>query len=488
MGTTTGNAKSAGGAAPKKVLVAIHGIGDQTRFATLQQLVHRCLAHRGLPQGVPIGKLHSRLVSTVGGAEQLEAWGQVSPLPALGFAEVHWADIAREGEEYLLEETVRWAHTIAERLAVLDLVSATPGAPPRRPIDLEAVRRTLTDVATAISVARLANRLLAKLELGSVDLDRLLVRYLGDVQLFAEFASKRARILARFEKAMEAIDARAAREAGAEEVEIHLCAHSQGSVVAFLGLLDGWKAGKPWLRRVRSLMTIGSPIDTFLLLWPELWTPYGQVPPRGGGTPIRWLNYADRGDPIGYELHAAAEFVRYLAPGLFAAGDPDDRIYSRYVVPGKAHVDYWNDDAPFREWLATAVGIQPADGGPSGPPADRLARRILSTLLLFLLPAILAWLAAHSLGAAVDGILGERALFSLGRVAATAFLLLGAIALGGASRVSRRPFWLALGAGLFAAGAGCFLLAFPYAAAASLATILLLAAVGQNLLDRRVPS
>jgi len=491
--TKTKVAKSGTPKAALKVLVAVHGIGDQTRFATLQQLVHRCLSCRGKPQGVPIGKLHSLLVKAGTDPEELEAWGEISPLPGDAFAEVYWADIGRANEEYVLEDSVRWAHTIVERLLVVDLKAGQPpgpSGPPAAPqiprgIDAEAVRRTLTDIATAISIVRLANRALTHLKLGSVELDHALVRYLGDVQLFAEFASKRALILARFEDAMQRIEARAARRGQGREVEIHLCAHSQGSVVAFMGLLDAWKAGSPWLRRVRSFMTIGSPIDKFLILWPELWYAFCGLPaPAHGSLSIPWANYADRGDPVGYELDTARYFMRFVDPGLFDGGGPVDRIYSRYAIPGKAHIDYWEDDAPFREWLAKGVDGGGLAAAHPSPPADRTTIRILSTVILFALPAAMAWLAAHFIGTAIDGVLGADAIFTFGRVAATALLVLGSVAFGGASRVSRRPFWLVLGAGLFCGGATWALLVFPFWYVAPAVAVLLVAALAQNLFDR----
>ena len=47
---------------PPKVLVAIHGIGDQTRYETLQHLVNLCFGHYQRPRGVPIGLLQRQQV------------------------------------------------------------------------------------------------------------------------------------------------------------------------------------------------------------------------------------------------------------------------------------------------------------------------------------------------------------------------------------------------------------------------------------------
>lgn len=470
-------AAAGGPQAPLRVLVAVHGIGDQTGFGTLQQLVNLCLGHRRQPRGVPIGKLHSRLRPPEGGPA---AWAEVGPLPGLGFAEVFWADIGRAHESHVLEDPVRWAETIVQRLDVLDAAVPAPGddAPP---LDRAAARRVLHDFGQALRFARLLNHALVRLGAGSIDLDRTLVRSLGDVQLFAEYAGPRAAVLARFHEVMRRIDAAAA----GRDVEIHICAHSQGSVVALLGLLEACVFAQPWLDRVRSLLTIGSPIDKFLILWPELFAPFvdnGRKGPR-----IRWRNYNDLTDPVGYELDTARAYWPRVHPALFREQSPEDRQFRRYLVPGKSHVDYWHDQEVFAEWLAHDVGLL----GAAAPPGSRALAAALARVLLFALPLAFSWGAAHALGAAIQAIEPAVA-FDLFRVGAMGLLIYGTVALAGARHASRRARWPLLGVALFAAGAAAALAAFPHWATRLSTAILLASALVQNVLDslpaRRAPA
>lgn len=457
-------------AAPLRVLVAVHGIGDQTEYATLQQLVNLCLGRTALPKGVPIGKLHSKLRPPP--PALAPAWAELQPLPGFGFAEVFWADLGREREEYLLEDTVRWADTIVQRLEVIDdqVERITGGG---KPIDRLGVQRVLRDVALCVQLARLLNRGLTFLGLGSVELDKMLIRYLGDVQLFAEFAGARAAIMARFHAVMQRIDA----EAAGRPVEIHLCAHSQGSVLAFLGLLEARAWGSPWLDRVRTFMTIGSPIDKFLILWPELFQPF-----TGLGTDrarrIAWWNHADRGDPVGYELDTAKAYCRLVDPELFAEGTPKERLFRRYLIPGKAHVDYWNDQELFDEWLRDGVG----HGGPARAAGDRWLVRLLAPLVLFLLPAAFAGGAAYAICSAIKAIVPEVT-FGMTGCACVAVLILGTVALAEARNPSKRWYWTVLGFGLFALGAWLVLSRFDQPVAWMAITILFTGALVQLALD-----
>jgi hypothetical protein len=424
--------------APTKILVAVHGIGDQTRYETLQHLINLCFGHHGLPRGVPIGLLHSRLAAG--------PWASVSALPGLGFAEVFWADVGRESEAYVLEESVAWSHTVVERLGV---ISNWLGLE-RQPFERGRIKRTLTDMGIAVRLIRWLNRGLAAVGIGSVDLDKLLVRFLGDVQLYADFELYRGRIMARFDDVVRTIGA------AADGAEIHLCAHSQGSVVALLGILEGHRTGAPWVSRVKSLITVGSPLDTFLMLWPELWTPFTTPPPDvpAARPEIRWFNYADRGDPIGYGLEITRLFIARFAPGLFAPGSPKERIFRRYLVPGKAHIDYWRDQRVFSEWLGSAVlgGDAPVE-----PPGDRVVARIVGPILPFGVATAFAVVAAHffatglnQISREAEGVTGQ--VVGLPGVLALALLVLGTVSLASASRTSLRWRWFLIGAALLAAG------------------------------------
>ena len=67
--------------------------------------------------------------------------------------------------------------------------------------------------------------------------------------------------------------------------DIYIVAHSEGTVVSFLGLLQALscpasatptirarsQTSTDWIQYVRGFMTIGSPIDKHIVLWPSIW-------------------------------------------------------------------------------------------------------------------------------------------------------------------------------------------------------------------------
>ena len=330
----------------------------------------------------------------------------------------------------------------------------------------------------AIAIGRLANRGLRQLGMGSADLDETLVRFLGDVQLYAEYAGPRAAISARFDRVMEGIERVA--EAG---TEIHLCAHSQGSVVAFLGLLQGMRSKATWAERVRSFMTIGSPIDKFLVLWPELFQPFGHHPrPATDPTaPIRWLNFADKLDPVGHELDLGRDFVREVFPGWFEEPLPansQDFVFRRYFVPGKAHIDYWKDQEIFDHWFRAGLRLP----GSAQPVASRWIGRA-GVALPFVGAAAAAAVTAHFVGLVLTDPQAPTPTVGLPEVAAVALGFLGFVAYIGASRVSGRLLWLIVGIALFVVGSAAVLRAFDPTLAGPVVGVAAALGMAQNVHD-----
>ena len=138
--------------------------------------------------------------------------------------------------------------------------------------------------------------------------------------------------------------------------------------------------------RIRGLMTLGSPIDKHLVLWPEL---FGTGPPRHTpDRPIHWRNYYDRGDPIGFALDDARSWLEVHRWDKVFAFPPDhDHGFTRYPLPGKAHVDYWTDDTVFGHFITNVVK-EPPEGSKSpprleyaDPPADRRLKKWLSYIV-----------------------------------------------------------------------------------------------------------
>jgi hypothetical protein len=229
--------------------------------------------------------------------------------------------------------------------------------------------------------------------------------------------------------------------------ELYLVAHSEGSVVMFIALLTALSARQkyPWIAAIKGVMTIGSPIEVHHLLWPNLWQ--SLAPDTAAAvTPIPWCNYLDHGDPIAYELRATREwmqttgFARALALREFA--------FSRSFVPGKAHTDYWTDDAVFGHFFETVVKLRRDERNvpkPADPVPDRHLAQISSYVLPQVLIAALHFLATFVLYRAIYAALAPNANLSVGDVGQDVFgiglLLLGMTAVARIPRLTASLFW-----------------------------------------------
>jgi hypothetical protein len=219
----------------------------------------------------------------------------------------------------------------------------------------------------AITVVENLMKVVRAAGLFNFELKQVLDDFLGDVQLVGEYADTRREITDRFAERMHSIYEQAeaaATTSGEPEVqhekvgakretpEIHIVAHSEGTVVALLGLLQGLRDAKPWAWAVRSLSTLGSPIDKHLVLFPEMWEEVQNIktPLPDSYQPIRWANYYDLGDPVGFALDSAQ---RRLTPWgwsrFFSFPKDADLGFSRYVMPGVAHNEYWKDKEVFAD-------------------------------------------------------------------------------------------------------------------------------------------
>lgn len=122
-----------------------------------------------------------------------------------------------------------------------------------------------------------------------------------------------------------------------------------------------------WRDHVRRFVTLGSPIDKYLVLWWQNYFHMGLKTHDGEpATPEAWedcakgwleppaerivhYNLCDEQDPVGHHLDVAASTEVY--PRIFDAGVPvyyRDVVFRRYSAPGAAHVKYWEDGDLFR--------------------------------------------------------------------------------------------------------------------------------------------
>lgn len=426
----------------QKILVAIHGIGAQHRNATIRSVAYRFGARENPPlASQPLGYYHSEVrdAVTVHGLDLPE---NLQPeLRQLGFAEVFWADVPQtvEAEKRTLEETKAWARTVVGR--VRSVLRGKAAGHDLQTEDYDLAADVFEQIIETVYVIENLLFIAEKAGLFRFDLKKMLDEYLGDVQLVTEFAFYRNEIVGRFHHAMEQIHQ---QHPGAK---LYVVAHSEGTVVSFLALLQAL-AGKrsvlaekepscfyesvlresqaarapqaqgaavpdpvppveeresAWIDQVRGFMTIGSPIDKHLTLWEGMWKdlPISDEAREARGVhlrkgQIRWRNYYDYGDPVGFMLDSARHWLwtkkRCTAFEFCACPDCGHDIgFARYFFPGKAHNDYWEDDEVFEHFITNVVLAAEADGEDAAakvPPGSKPAVAPVSKGLVY---AISPW-------------------------------------------------------------------------------------------------
>jgi hypothetical protein len=128
----------------KDVIVAVHGIGQQSRYSTVRSVATRLASSKTLLESIPalayapvalqpLGYFHgeSDTVTSVSLLDDAMILGN-APLASTGFAEVFWADIPAEvvKKGSTLEETKAWAHTVVARAQALWIRSKNKGIIP----------------------------------------------------------------------------------------------------------------------------------------------------------------------------------------------------------------------------------------------------------------------------------------------------------------------------------------------------------------------
>ena len=442
------------GLKPKaKILVAIHGIGDQIGYATAQAVASQVGSYYDIAAPIPLGRFYR---TNVGKQPQ-----EVQPAPVLmtppddpiefsdiGFGEVYWAEIPRGvvRKGHILEETKKWARTVSGRLAWRAAQSGSP-IPTSELVRLTTV---LDELIETVAVLERLMFVFEKAGLLKFNLNALLTDFLGDVQIVADFESYRGEILKAFDKVMnEALSLRN------NEVELYLVAHSEGTVLTFLAVLSALADpdAHPWIREVRGIMTIGSPIETHHLLWPGLWrdlrpktSPQGRQPAT-----IPWHNYYDYGDPIAYALDETSRWLHDTGFDQHLA--LTEKGFGRSILPGKAHVDYWNDCELFSHFIKNVVRPSTECPRPAPEPGTRWWAVAISYIVPQVLVAALVGLATFFLYRPVAVAVTNGALrpLTVARdVTGIALLLLGVTAAARIPRLTSRWRWWCLAAALLA--------------------------------------
>lgn len=446
----------------EKVVVAVHGIGDQSSFGTVQRTAHCFCRYMGLPAVFPLGRFHGRteaivraLVPTSPPDPKLPHWDGTPAKPApwpLAFAEIYWADIPRKvvEEGYTLEEAKQWARTLVERLRDMEMQRAgdrTGDAARHRAY--EHFERVIDDMIESVTVIERLLRVAKYAGLGEFRLKQLLADYLNDVQAVTEFYALRRRLLDVFAGVMRQV------RRSCPDAKIYIVAHSEGTVVAFLGLLEGIEWGEEWVDDVEGLMTIGSPLNKHVLLWRDIFDSY-KAPRDDPQHKITWHNYYESGDPIAYNLGITYDWMTRQGGqrwDRFFEYDPrtHDHGYSHSAVPGEAHNNYWRDDRVFGHFISNVVdpeGLlrrpdQKVDKLP--PPSGDRGKWFLSYFSPYFISTVVLMLGSYLLykavrvamdpsGASLEGVVSVS-----GNVAGLTALVAGTSAFALLPRLIKRP-------------------------------------------------
>ena len=473
------------------VVVAIHGIGSQQRSATVRSVAVRLAMSDSLSANAlelpvapqPLGYFHSD-VQSMAAVRLVDDSANLGPaaLAGVGFSEVYWADIPQRAvdERRTLEETKAWARTVIARARAHCLRAAKKNPGEIVPPDFNLAAEVLDEIVDTVDVLENLTFLADKAGLFKLDLRQVLDDYLGDVQLVAEFGNYRSEIVGRFFEAMASIHQQH------PQARLHVVAHSEGTVVSFLGLLQAMSglgpdgraaaAAPAWLSQVRGYMTIGSPIDKHLLLWPRLWR---ELEPKRANRlfereRIQWRNYYDYGDPVGFKLETARAWLAWKDVQAFAFTPENDIGFARYPLPGKAHNDYWDDSDVFEHFVTEVVNRVPGGGS---KPHSKPEVAIFSPLLPYGVSLALVSVASYVLYKAVTQFLfpqpgpieesmlvaqGVRTLTAvsglelLRNVFGVTMLIVGTTLFARLPRLAAGGGWKLLGFASFLAGAGLY--------------------------------
>ena len=411
-----------------RYVIVVHGIGEQRKNETVIKVINQfARARRGVTDdGLEVVSLGRASGSTGTQMDPMKRtadlpWIEFDGIPGkpaadgsipsaflgqlattgenLRFVDFCWSDVMKDNAELVVEDVDRWAQSLIGRLKRKASVPAW-------------VHRTLEVVAdTAILVRFGMNFRFKEMK------DLLFTQFLGDVQQYGEYPICRGRAVRRFHELMADVEHKhreMEKERGSSrEARYTVIAHSLGTIMStdallyahttrelqcettsiypnlpFLGYLDKEdhelikksnfdnKALRfldtDWIKRVDAFVTLGSPIDKYLIMWSQnyRYLLLDPSPPDSTGTQRRaWLpdpskkiyhwNYSDEQDPVGHNLDVAVTAPAFKE--VFCTCQ--DIVFNRYGVPGVAHNKYWQDDALFAWILRKAVDLEPSSSG-----------------------------------------------------------------------------------------------------------------------------
>jgi hypothetical protein len=282
-----------------KLVVTVDGIQNQYRYSTVQAVVSQFFAYCGQRFTPSIGAFHSAVSPELGAYLFAPPLAFAKHFSGLGFAEVFWADITERATDTktAMKASKAWAETIVDRVRILDQSSTGRSDL----IDYEKASSVVKEMIGTIKVLEDLLSIAKKVGLFEFNLGHLLRDSFEEVQIVAEFKTIGDDIFRRFAETMEKLLQRMPNVQ-----EVYIIAHGEGTVVSFNGILTALSAirgpDNEWLDKVKGYMTIGSPLNQHIVIWPHLWKGLKPDHSRTRTDPILWRNYYDFGDPVGFDL------------------------------------------------------------------------------------------------------------------------------------------------------------------------------------------
>jgi len=270
----------------------------------------------------------------------------------IGFSEVYWQHItgkylARYGGDPPIP-VFTWAHSVSTRFL-------------KTGWKYHVAREALENLEKMLDLLKL----LAVVFKRGGQLAAILNRFLGDVQMYAESDAIREEINARFREVLNKTHKIAAETrkkiSGATfsspDPEIYVVAHSEGTVVSYNSLIEATLAGDAWVRDVRALVTLGSPLDKHYNIWPNRFATDVLTAAPTREKKIRWFNFWDQNDPVGYGLKDLFPEAKPNCDARKLFQPCYDQGFLRYPIPGLAHVGYWTDRGVHRQIIAQVMEL-----------------------------------------------------------------------------------------------------------------------------------
>ena len=399
-------------------VIVVHGMGEQPKNQTVLNVVNRFAEVRNnlnekdkldiLTLGQVSGQTGVAMVS-----ENDRPWMEFEDIPKkkgrgtqpkmflgqssysgdhLRFVDLCWSDILEESFDAVGQEVDVWAKGLLGRLLRKD--NSTSREREKVPFWIRRMLYLVADVAILL-------RFIMNFRFKEMK-DLVFTKFLGDAQQYGESGHCRGQAVRRFHDIMEKIESwhtcleRESKEHcnNPREARYIIIAHSLGTVMSLDALLfahasgevrsdrllqskHGWslegyvqanddKDSLPkidWIQRVRSFVTLGSPIDKYLVVWwlnyryllqPKDWFATDQPGICEQGKrcqKIQHFNYCDEQDPVGHNLDIVKKTCAYQA--VFESAE--DLVFNRYKIPGIAHYEYWTDQELFRWIMDCAV-------------------------------------------------------------------------------------------------------------------------------------